>query len=248
MSTLRLNVGGLVWVLPGWAVTAGPWVDVLNPGLTVLVGGDGTGKSTRLRLLAAVQPPAEGQLVLFPGVGTGATPGSVAAVVSAFAKAPADAGSGAAAVADARVCAAWPDPVHYQRHVFWCDPASEALDELGAAAYVDHHRQRQAAWQEPLFQALLADFQLSDHMHKPLLGLSMGMRRKLRLVCAVASGAPLTLMDEPLAALDRHSAATVADLLADCAAATQRIFVTTAHESPDPTWGARALHLPDRLS
>ena len=228
-----LFVRGLLWSWPGRPGVLGHWSETLAPGLTVLVGGDGSGKSTRLRLLAAAQAPSAGQL-------------SLQLRRQPVSDKPRPSESPADALRDPLgLFSAWPDPSAYRRHVFWCDPASEALDGLGAAAYVDHHRQRQPAWQEPLFQALLADLQLQGHLHKPLLGLSMGMRRKLRIACAVASGAPLTLVDEPLAALDRGSVATVTGLLMDCAAAAQRLFVTTAHESPDPTWGARALWLAD---
>ena len=42
-------------------------------------------------------------------------------------------------------------------------------------------------------------------MHEPLLALSTGSLRKLWMAAAWASGAALTLIDEPLAALDRPS-------------------------------------------
>ena len=83
-----------------------------------------------------------------------------------------------------------------------------------------------------MLKALLLDLGLDGHLHKPLLGLSMGMRRKLRLACALASGATLTLMDEPHAALDRHSIGVVNDMLADCATSHQRMFVSTSYEAP----------------
>ena len=201
-APLRLTVDGLTFGWPGGGPSWGGWSATLSPGLTLVVGGDGAGKSTLLRLLATAIEPQAGELALH-GLPGHATP-----------------------------LLAWPEPSAYRQHVFWCDPASDALDKLSAADYVLHHSQFQPRWSDALLSALLSDLGLNGHLHKPLLGLSMGMRRKLRLACALASGAALTLMDEPFAALDRHSAAVVSDMLADCAASTQRVFVSTAYEAP----------------
>lgn len=193
------------------------WSATLSPGLTLLVGGDGAGKSTRLRLLAAACRPQAGQLLLtVPPTAEGG---------------------------ESAVVTAWPAPDGYRQHLFWCDTASDVPDGLSASAYANHHRQTQRRWNEDAFDDLLGELALSGHLHKPLLGLSMGMRRKLRLACALASGAPLTLMDDPLAALDRHSTEVVSHLLADCALSQRRVFVSTAYEPPDPDWGAYVIPL-----
>ena len=206
--TVSLSVQSLVFAWPSGRPAWHGWSVDFQPGLTVVVGGDGAGKSTLLRLLAAALQPQAGQLVLrVPSQDSPQSPPNT--------------------------FSAWPDPQTYRQRVFWCDPASDALDALRADAYVTHHRQQQAAWNDGVLQDLLTDLELSDHLHKPLLGLSMGMRRKLRLACAMASGAPLTLMDEPLAALDRRSIGLVNEMLDDCASSRERVFVSTAYEEPE---------------
>lgn len=235
--SVLLSVQGLQFA---WQPREQPWLHwsaEFAPGLTLLVGGDGAGKTTRLRLLATALAPQAGQLVLkLAGV-----PGDVAA-------SHADSPVTTHAIAHTESVAppslmAWPNPVAYRQHVFWCDPASEAHDAQGAEAYVQHHRSQHAGWSDDLLHALLPDLGLEGHLHKPLLGLSMGMRRKLRLACALASGAALTLMDDPLAALDRRSIDVVNDMLADCATTTRRIFVCTAHEVPPDALGAQVIHI-----
>lgn len=140
--------------------------------------------------------------------------------------------------------AAWPQPVAYRRQVFWCNPVSDALDALSGHAYLQHHRQQHAWWADGVCTDLLDHLDLSEHLAKPLLGLSAGMRRKLRLAAAFASGAPLTLLDDPFAALDKRSCQQVAELLADSREAGHRVFVATLHEPPTEWPGVPVLNLP----
>jgi ABC-type multidrug transport system ATPase subunit len=225
-----LDITGLTFAWPGgWPAWAG-WSARLAPGLTVVVGGDGAGKSTLLRLLATALKPTAGNLALcLPEPGAGATE-AVAGVPRQV----------------SRQLVAWPDPTAYRQHLFWCDPASDAHDALAASAYLDLHRQAQPAWNDTALVDLLAEMSLSEHLHKPMLGLSMGMRRKLRLAAALASGAALTLIDDPLAALDARSIRWVEGVLSDCATARRRLFVTTAYDWPDWAKGAAVFPLPQR--
>jgi len=70
------------------------------------------------------------------------------------------------------------------------------------------------------------------------------MRRKLRLAAALASGAALTLLDDPFAALDKRSGRQVMELLVDCADATHRVFVAAMHEQPADLSNAPVVLLP----
>ena len=234
-----LSVQGLQFA---WSPRDQPWLHWFadfSPGLSVLVGGDGAGKTTRLRLLATALTPQAGQLVLkLAGMSDDVAANSADAPATTHAIAQAD-----PSPVSIMAITAWPNPLAYRQRVFWCDPASEAHDAFGAEAYVEHHRRLHAGWRDDLFKDLLPDLGLEGHLRKPLLGLSMGMRRKLRLACALASGAQLTLMDDPLAALDRRSIDVVNDLLADCATATRRMFVCTAHEPPPDELGARVISI-----
>jgi ABC-type multidrug transport system ATPase subunit len=179
----------------------------VDAGLTLVIGGDGAGKTTVLRLLAAELQPASGQLK----------------------------------VNNQR---AWPHPAAYRQQVFWCNPADDGLDHLSGHAYLQHHRQRHAAWHDQACTELLDHLDLTDHLAKPLLGLSAGMRRKLRLAAALASGAALTLLDDPFAALDKRSGHQVMELLLDCADASHRVFVAAMHEQPADLSAVPVVRLP----
>lgn len=140
--------------------------------------------------------------------------------------------------------AASPHPAAYRQQVFWCNPAVDDLDHLSGHAYLQHHRQRHATWQDEACTDLLDHLELTDHLAKPLLGLSAGMRRKLRLAAALASGAALTLLDDPFAALDKRSGKQVMELLLDCIDATHRVFVAAMHEQPEDLEDVPVLTLP----
>ena len=140
--------------------------------------------------------------------------------------------------------AAWPQPAAYRRQVFWCNPASDELDTLSGHAYLQHHRQQHALWRDEVCTDLLDHLDLTEHLAKPLLGLSAGMRRKLRLAAAFASGAPLTLLDDPFAALDKRSSQQVTELLDDSREAGHRAFVATLYEQPAEWPGVPVLSLP----
>lgn len=183
------------------------WGQQFDGGLTLVIGGDGTGKTTLLRLLAAELQPTSGQLTV-------------------------------------NSHGAWPQPAAYRQQVFWCNPASDQLDHLSGHAYLQHHRQHHAAWQDEACTDLMHHLDLTDHLAKPLLGLSAGMRRKLRLGAALASGAPLTLLDDPFAALDKRAGRQVMELLLDCSEATHRVFVAAMHEQPAELNHVPIVHLP----
>ena len=111
-------------------------------------------------------------------------------------------------------------------------------------AYLQHHSQQHANWQDHACTDLIDHLELTEHLVKPLLGLSAGMRRKLRLAAALASGAPLTLLDDPFAALDKRSGRQVMELLLDCSEATHRLFVAAMHEQPADVSTAPVVRLP----
>lgn len=102
--------------------------------------------------------------------------------------------------------------------VFWCDPQSDRHDALSGEAYLALQRGRHAGWQAAALAHHVERFGLAGHLGKPLYALSTGTRRKLRLAAALASGAPLTLIDEPFAALDRRAVLHLLDALEDVVA------------------------------
>ncbi|MGY0193681.1 ABC transporter ATP-binding protein [Leptothrix sp. BB-4] len=157
----------------------------LMPGLTLLRGGEGRGKTTLLRLLAGELAPFAGALVGRP----------------------------------ARAC--FPQP---------SDPAS---DEQVARAWLVARLAEQGSDVSPqAIEALAERLGLTPHLDKPKYMLSTGSRRKLGIAVAALAGAPLTLLDQPFAALDARSCRLVADLLAEASGRTDRCWVIADHERP----------------
>lgn len=157
--------------------------------------------------------------------------------------------AGALAAASGRLalngCVLAEQPAAYRAQVFWCDPVDPALDDLGARAYLTHRRQAFPAWDDVVLADDLEAFGLTPHLDKPLYALSTGTRRKLRLAAGLASGAALTVFDDPLAALDRRSAAHVLDRLEGLADSTSRMVVVAHHDELDGVPLSALIRLPD---
>jgi len=157
----------------------------IRPGLSLVRGGDGRGKTTLLRLLAGELQPGSGRL-------------------------------------------------HRQvRGLSFERPADEVHDPVPARAWLAaRHEVFAASWQAALADALVADFGLAEHLDKPMHMLSTGSRRKVGLVAAAASGAQLTLLDTPFAALDARSSRRLVALLAEAATDTRRAWVLADYALP----------------
>lgn len=138
------------------------------------------------------------------------------------------------------------DPGAYRAQVFWADPRSDALDDWTARGWFAHLPQQHVAWNDKALQAHIAGFSLQSHLDKPLHALSTGSRRKVLMAAALASGAPLTLIDEPIAGLDKPSVAYLAQALAQLAAQPDRMVVVAHHAAlAGVPWG-QVVHLPVR--
>jgi ABC-type multidrug transport system ATPase subunit len=140
----------------------------MAPGVTLVRGGDGRGKSTLLRLLAGVLPAQSGQLRI-QGVDLGA------------------------------------QPANYKAQVFWAEPRADAFDPLTALDYFELQRSSYADFDDAVLADMTDGLGLQEHLHKQLFMLSTGSKRKVFLAAAFASGAAVTLLDEPFAALDTVS-------------------------------------------
>jgi ABC-type nitrate/sulfonate/bicarbonate transport system ATPase subunit len=92
---------------------------------------------------------------------------------------------------------------------------------------------------EPAIARELAEaLGLSPHLDKPLYMLSAGSKRKVWLSAAMASGAPLTLIDQAFAALDAPSTRLLRELLTEAGEHPRRAFLLADHEAaPGLPWG-----------
>lgn len=123
------------------------------------------------------------------------------------------------------------DPDAYRARVFWADPRSDALNDLAPSDWFARLPQQHGAWDAAALQAHITGFLLQPHLDKPLYALSAGSRRKVLMVGALASGAPLTLIDEPVAGLDKPSVAYLAKALAHHGTQPGRMVVVAHYEA-----------------
>ena len=123
-------------------------------------------------------------------------------------------------------------PLAYRQQVFWADPRSTAFDQLTALACFKFLQGLHPGFDEKLLGALTVGLSLTPHLDKPLYMLSTGSKRKVWLAAAFASGAAVTLLDEPFAGLDKASIAFVLELLEDAGAHPVRAWVLAHHEAP----------------
>ncbi len=207
-ETTVLQVQGLGFSHPQQPVFAG-WSARVGPGATLVQGGESSGKTTLLRLLAGALAPAQGQLEL-----------------------------NGTALAQA--------PEAYRRQVFWMDPRSDALDALTVRAWLQTLPAQHAAWDAAALAAHVQGWGLEEHLDKGFYMLSTGSKRKVLMAAALASGAPLTLIDEPVAGLDHGSVRYLCQALAATSAARPGRAIVVAHYEPlaGVPWGA-VIELPE---
>ena len=96
-------------------------------------------------------------------------------------------------------------PSSYKAQVFWTEPRADAFDQLRVRDYFEMQRSKYDGFDNFLLAEMTDGLGLQEHMHKQLFMLSTGSKRKVFLAAAFASGAAVTLLDEPFAALDAVS-------------------------------------------
>lgn len=115
--------------------------------------------------------------------------------------------------------------------VFWADPRSDAWDAGTARGWLDSLPARYPRWDRAALTAHVDGFSLPEHLDKPFYALSTGSKRKVLMAGALASGAPLTLIDEPVAGLDKPSIAYLAQALGQVAAERERVVLVAHYET-----------------
>lgn len=116
--------------------------------------------------------------------------------------------------------------------VAWTDPRTDAFEAVVLDHYLADLPRRFPGADRALLQELVAALSLDAHRHKTFHMLSTGSRRKAWIAAAIASMAPVVLIDQPFAALDGPSVRCVTELLADAAHSQDRLFVIADFEPP----------------
>jgi ABC-type multidrug transport system ATPase subunit len=137
-------------------------------------------------------------------------------------------------------------PEAYRAQVFHADPRSDTLDKWTARAWLDAQARHYPGWDAEALALHIQGFALAEHLDKTFYALSTGTRRKVCMAAALASQAPLTLIDEPIAGLDKPSIAYLAQALGRSSQGAERAVVV-AHYTPlaGVQW-AQVLELPPR--
>ena len=121
-------------------------------------------------------------------------------------------------------------PQAYRRQVFWEDPRSDAIDPLTVRDWLQARPAEHADWDAQALAAHVQGFGLQEHLDKNFYMLSTGSRRKVLMAAGLASGAPLTLIDEPVAGLDNASLRYLGQAIAAAAAQPGRAIVVAHYE------------------
>ena len=133
-------------------------------------------------------------------------------------------------------------PENYTAHVFLADPRTDSFDQFTVPDYFDLQRSKHAGFNDSVLAEVIDGLGLEEHFHKQLFMLSTGSKRKVFLAAALASGAQVTLLDDPFAALDAASIRFVLVWLNAAASVSDRAWVIAGHVAPD---GLRLVHIID---
>lgn len=129
--------------------------------------------------------------------------------------------------------------------LFWINPNQVQFEKLSALEIWAELRKNYPDWKHDLCLELAEVFSLHPHLAKPVYMLSTGSKRKVWLCAAFASGAKLTLIDEPFAALDLRSQQIVLELLEECIHHTDRAFLVADHLLPTNFAPSKVINLGD---
>lgn len=171
------------------------WSASLPPGVSLVLGGDGRGKTTLLRLLAGELAAKAGEL----------------------------------SIKGIKLKTQLKD---YRQQVFWTEPRTDAFDQMTPMQFFDSQRSTHAGFDSDVLNECVDGLALAPELNKQIFMLSTGSKRKVWLAAAFASGAALTLLDMPFAALDKASIAYVLSQLEEAATHPSRAFVVADYVAP----------------
>ena len=116
--------------------------------------------------------------------------------------------------------------------VFWVDLQDPAHDTSTVQACWDALRARWPQWNDALLHDLAQELDMQQHVDKRLNMLSAGSRRKVMVVAALVSGAAVTLLDQPFAALDFGSIRVIKEFLHEATEHPHRAWIVADYEVP----------------
>lgn len=186
-----IHARGLTRAFRKKEVLTGVDLNVATGGIHALLGRNGVGKSTLLRIIAGQLRPTGGEIEVL-----GLPPFDNAAVMDRVAYTGVD--------------------VAY--------PSSWKLRNVLRAAAM-----RYPGWQQPLADELAANFGLAPDLETAYGSLSRGQRAMTGIIVGLASGAELTLLDEPYVGLDTHNTDVFYRHLLEQGATGRTIIMATHH-------------------
>jgi ABC-type multidrug transport system ATPase subunit len=138
------------------------------------------------------------------------------------------------------------DASAWARAAFWQPPFNSSQNGLKPADCWAQARQQHPFFNEALLPHLVKGLGLEAHLEKTLYMLSTGMRRKVGLVAALACNAPLVLIDEPFAALDKASIVFLLEWLGQASSRPHQACVLADYVAPAGVALAVVIELPQR--
>lgn len=117
--------------------------------------------------------------------------------------------------------------------VFWADLKGAEHDPITVQACWAQLQTLYPRWDSKLLDDLSEALDMERHRQKPLYMLSTGSRRKVMLIAALASGAAVTLLDQPFVSLDQVSIRAIKDFLREAAEQPGRAWIVADYEAPD---------------
>ncbi len=127
--------------------------------------------------------------------------------------------------------------------VFWVNLQDAAHDNITVQACWDGLRSSHPHWNDEVLNDLAEALGMNPHREKQLHMLSTGSRRKVMVVAALASGAAVTLLDQPFAALDLVSIRIIQEFLHEATDHPSRAWLVADYEVPASFQSTRVLQL-----
>lgn len=117
--------------------------------------------------------------------------------------------------------------------VFWVDLSHSSHDHLTVQTCWDELQSQYPLWRNDLLDDLSQVLDMNRHRNKRLDMLSTGSRRKVMLIGALASGATITLLDQPFASLDAASIKIIKEFLTEAADHPNRAWIVADYVAPE---------------